>query len=467
MQDKDIKKAFEEIKLSDEKKAAIWEQIESAERSAGNKNKRGFKLLIAAMVAICIIASTVTADMISGGMVTEAAGNVIVAVKNFLGISQGKQDVVSRIKRSASLGSEVYAPDIMYIDDDKVLFGTRRGLILYDYMDEKLLATIDLQAIDCFYFNTDTKKTHVLWDNGRIVIYNTEDGTPTGSYHVFEESNGTWSETLMGEEKESLKEFDDKWQIMQEAYTDTFDYFYDMAAFEGIINNDKANVMYSEISIEWTDVDGNECVSYLYVDPVTGNYKIFTYYVESTGYSEMAIVLPETGTADDEVILPEFVYSGDDAAIAAICDFMGRKVADMYYSADGQAIRIPSYVIYGEIERDGKLYVFGNFIEMFYILNGNILECVSGGYYPARFTLTEVSNGYEVESVVFAEDGNGYDTSIKEFTEDFDGMYEAFFDTASGREEKARMEFLKMYIAETDVEIRYYKDSGWDPVEIR
>ena len=469
MNDNDIKKAFEEIKLSEEKKALIWNRIEEAEESSTRKSGKGFKLLVAAMIAVCVIASTVITDMASGGMVSEAAGNVLVAVKEFLGISQGKQDVVSLIKREASLGSEVYAPDIMYIDDEKVLFGTRRGLILFNYIDEKLLATIDLQAIDCFYFNTDNKTTHVLWDAGRVVIYNVENGEPIGSYHVFEEGDDkTWSEVLGGEEKESLKDFEEKWQNMWDAHIDTFAYFSDKAVYGGAVNNEGAHdLMYSELSIEWTDIDGNDCISYLYVDQATGNYKIFTYYTESTGFAEVTIILPEVGTEEDEIILPEFVYTGDDAAIAAICAYMGEKVSDMYYDAEGQAIRIPAYVIYGEIERDGKLYVFGNFTEMFYILNGNILECVSGGNYQARFTLTEVSNGYEVESVEAAEDGGGFDESLKRLTEGFDGMYDAFFDTASGREEAARMEFLKMYVALTNADIRYYKDFGWDPVEIK
>ncbi|MBQ9341971.1 MAG: hypothetical protein IJT81_06400 [Lachnospiraceae bacterium] len=469
MQDKDIIKAFEQIKLSEEKKADIWERIEEAEGSSPKKNGKKFKLLVAAVVAVCIIASTVVTDMVSGGMVTKAAGNAIVAVKEFLGISQGKQDVVSLIKREASLGNEVYAPDIMYIDDEKVLFGTKRGLILFDYINEKLIATIDLQAIDCFYFNTDNKTTHVLWDEGRVVIFNIQDGEPVGCYHVFEEgSDKSWSEVLGGEEKESLKGFEAKWQNMWESHIDTFDYFAEKELCAGAFNNDsERDFMYSELSIKWTDIDGNECISYLYVDSYTGNYKIFTYYPESTGVAEVALILPEFGTEEDEIILPEFVYTGDDEAIAAICDYMAEKVADSYYDAEGQAIRIPAYVIYGEIERDGKLYVFGNFVEMFYILDGKILECISGGSYPARFTLTEVSNGYEVESVEFAEDGNGYDESIKRFTEGFDGMYDAFFDTASGREDAARMEFLKMYVAMTNVDIRYYKDYGWDPVEIK
>ncbi|MBR4795391.1 MAG: hypothetical protein IK050_03015 [Lachnospiraceae bacterium] len=469
MNDNDIKKAFEEIKLSEEKKALIWKEIEEAEESSKRAHGKSFKLLIAAMIAVCVIVSTVVTDMVTGGMVSEAAGNALVAVKEFLGISQDKQDVVSRIKAEASLGNEVYAPDIMYIDDERVLFGTRRGLILFDYLEEELLATIDLQAIDCFYFNTDNKTTHVLWDEGRIVIYNVENGEPIGSYHVFEEGDDkTWSEVLEGEEKESLKDFEVKWQNMWDTHIGTFAYFSDKAVYGGAVNKDgEQDLMYSELSIEWTDVDGNDCISYLYVDEATGNYKIFTYYPESEGFAETAIILPEVGTEEDEIILPEFIYTGDDAAIAAICDYMGVKVSDMYYDADEHAIRIPAYVIYGEIERDGKLYVFGNFVEMFYVLNGNILECVSGGNYQARFTLTEVSNGYEVIAADFAEEAGDYEESLKRLTEGFDGMYDAFFDTASGREDAARMEFLKMYVALTNADIRYYKDFGWDPVEIK
>ena len=474
MQDKDIKKAFEEIRLDPTRKDAIWEKIEASAGEKKVKSGHMHKWLVAASVAVCLLLSTVICDKISGGMVTQAASAAVETIKSILGINQGKQDVISIVSRNASLGTEVYAPDIMYIDDEVVVFGTSRGLIVMNKDDNTLLGIIDLQAIGSFYFTAETKATHVLCDGTRIVIYNTENEVPYGKYYVYELADADvkdWPHTEGGD-PEKLAKYDSMYQNFVQNYVDTFDTFCEIGLGAIKLDPNDDRIKYSEVSLKWVDKDGRDCISTLYIvkDEGEAGFRLSTYYPKNNNVEEIAIVIPAIeGEEGEDVILPEFAYTGNDAALAAILTYQKENYVDAFYP-DEDGIWVPAYVIFGRFERDGKLYVFGNFVDFTYVLNGNIFECISGGACPARYTLNITDEGYTVEEVLRAEDGNGYTESIKAFTEGFDGMYEALIawgDEYKEKENEARMYFLKMYLDETTADIRYYKDYGWDPVEIK
>ena len=51
----------------------------------------------------------------------------------------------------------MYASDILYMDEELLLFENMRGIIVYDLQKDAVLGTIDTQAIDCIYFDGDKK----------------------------------------------------------------------------------------------------------------------------------------------------------------------------------------------------------------------------------------------------------------------------------------------------------------------
>ena len=173
----------------------------------------------------------------------------------------------------------------------------------------------------------------------------------------------------------------------------------------------------------------------------------------------------------------KFIYTGDDPALGPICDHMIQQGTEYYYFPDG-TICIPALVVYDEIERDGSLYVFGNFWIHNYYQNGNTLEDISGGAYPARFELKQSNPGahsevqagaYEIVEVKVAGDGADYDKDIREFTEGFDGVYQKYYGDWEKREavyQETRKEFIRMYEEQNHLGIEYYKDYGWEPVAI-
>ena len=57
------------------------------------------------------------------------------------------------------LKNEVYAPELTGCSAKYVVFANERALMVYGRQEKKLLAALDLQALDCNYFNTDRVHT--------------------------------------------------------------------------------------------------------------------------------------------------------------------------------------------------------------------------------------------------------------------------------------------------------------------
>lgn len=51
-----------------------------------------------------------------------------------------------------------------------MVFANERALMVYGRQEKRLLAALDLQAMDCNYFNTDSIHTRVLLQKDTIYI---------------------------------------------------------------------------------------------------------------------------------------------------------------------------------------------------------------------------------------------------------------------------------------------------------
>ena len=197
-------------------------------------------------------------------------------------------------------------------------------------------------------------------------------------------------------------------------------------------------------------------------------YYLCTATKSGTEFSKAKLALPYTNKKEetDEKKMPEFTYTGDEAEIASIVKYM--KEEARYDFEEEKTIWIPSYVIYGMVEKDGEVLVFGNFYDHTYHKIGNVLLESSGGEGPACFHLKKVGDGFEVVSVDHAGDGEDYAKDIKEFTKGYPGLYEKYMDWEENEtmREEARKKYIKMYIEQNSLDVKYYKDYGWDPVKV-
>lgn len=170
---------------------------------------------------------------------------------------------------------------------------------------------------------------------------------------------------------------------------------------------------------------------------------------------------PFTVTQKDGKQMPSFVYTGDNPAIAAICDWF---YEDAQRHASYGDVWIPFFVILKEADRDGEHLVFGNFWSAGYRLEGDTMVQGGGGEMPACFHLKEAEEGYTVTSVEKARDGADFTESIKKFTKGFPGLYLKFM--LEDDHDQAEIDFMRMYATDNGLDIQYIKHYGWDPIPL-
>ena len=79
-----------------------------------------------------------------------------------------------------------------------------------------------------------------------------------------------------------------------------------------------------------------------------------------------------------------------------------------------------------------------------------------------------INDGFEVVGVDKAGDAEEYAKGIKQFTKGYTGLYEKYMDWEYNEPliEEAKKEYIKMYIDQNSLDVKYYKEFGWDPVKI-
>lgn len=467
MDKREIKTAFNSLNPTQEQSDQMWERLapgadKTREIKREQKKTRSFsKFALTAAAAVLVVFSSAV------GINAATNGEFVEAIKEFVGIKQTKQDVTGQAAELQERGIEVYAPEINYLDKEYLVFGTLRGVLVYNLEAGALEGTIDTQAVGCIYFNSDSKQTHVVKDEDRLVLFNSESEKLSGNYYLYEMGVGTGQELAVAETGSDEAVFDkyyDLWKRAEKNYTDTFSMFADDPVMGQLIQNDKDDpAMYGRRSYSWTNAAGEEKLSFLTLKHE--QYVLNTYDKAASTFTEKVIDLEAgaVGGATEEVVLPEFVYSGDNKAIASICDYVKTDYYDSYASEG--TLFMPAFVIVKEVQEGDDYLVFGNFWSYGYMLNGRILEVSSGGEMPACFHLKATDEGYEVVEVERAGDGADYAKDIREFTRNYPGLYEEFSMTEEERT-AARKEFLQMYIRDNNLDIEYYKDYGWDPVKI-
>jgi RNA polymerase sigma factor (sigma-70 family) len=214
-------------------------------------------------------------------------------------------------------------------------------------------------------------------------------------------------------------------------------------------------------------VDLGEIPEREFYEKEEGEYELYIYETDTKSFLETVIAL-DVDTQETEQIeqtLPKFVYTGEDKAIQAICEYLAETEEE---EDDENSVWIPSFVIFKEAKAKGEYLVFGNFWSDSYKLTGNILESTSGGEMPACFHLIKDGEGYQVASVEQAGDGTNYAKDIKNFTKGYWGLYRKYMDYEAIQEarDKAQKEYLQMYVRDNQLDVKYFKEFGWDPVEI-
>lgn len=458
MREEDIKKAFSGLNPSGEQKDRIKKAIAAKNGNAPVSFKRSNAWLKRIVASAAVIALVFTAGL----GVNAATGGVL--MRFFAGEDVTPKEVgdeiVARISTTSLAGVEVYAPFIVELTDSRLIFGTNRGLVIYDLNKEAVITTLDLQAIDCNHFNAETKETHLLVNGDSLTVYNIENGVPAGNYYTFDlnaGAEGTITTYIPGEGSSTLNKFEERYDAnLSSSFVDTFDVFDGADPLE---ESYVSNASYSKLSYV-----NDKGTSFLYVD---SNNRFYIYTRDKAGNdSSTEIMLGDLalpGTYD----LPIYAYMGDDLVYMAVTDYLVMVGEEKYANSETGYVTIPVPRIVSVKETEDETLVFGGFMVYSYTKVGNTLELVSGGSMPGMMRLIKDGDYYEVTGFEEAEDGRGYVESVERMCADYPGVAEDLMHRVSLGGDEDIKESIKEYLEQSGVTgIEYYKDYGWDPIKI-
>lgn len=411
-----------------------------------------------AAAGMCVLALCVATG---AGVNAATDGAFFDSVRAFVGMPEQQRKVADEGIEVGRRDSNVYADPLVACSDAYIIFANERGLMIYGRDEQAVLAALDLQALDCNYFNADTIVTHVMMQDDLLYIFNAyKDKDTTEAY--------TYALTQAGQEQ-ALSRVDDTTEIARiqkiwKAYAkehckDTFDTI--PAAQEEW--NESRDLRFSEECIVWTDRKGADWIGCLltYDD---GTYKLYTYAVDDpTDVKTEILNLNVSEDATQQKELPAFEYTGNDTIIKTICEDMCST--DQGYDTE-DAVYIPAPVIYATVTKGDEITVFANLWSFVYKQNGNTLDCEAGGEQPSRLKLKSDGNGgYTIEEHLTTGDGEDYDKDIQAFCKGYDVSPEKFMQ--SGHDYEAiRKELVRMYVDNNRLDIKYIKDFGWDPIPL-
>ena len=154
-------------------------------------------------------------------------------------------------------------------------------------------------------------------------------------------------------------------------------------------------------------------------------------------------------------------YAGDDPAEAACYQYMAEVIGPQYAEAE---ISIPTVqIVHVDYTPEDEILMYGDFWVENYNVNGDVLECVSGGNHPGVMHVSKAD--YTVTAFDQVADGADFEDSAKElFGEHYDDFMSVYSDSDARNE--LRKITVSDYVNLNGLDVNYYQDYGWDPVEL-
>ena len=173
-----------------------------------------------------------------------------------------------------------------------------------------------------------------------------------------------------------------------------------------------------------------------------------------------------TATDDPEALdkLPPYEYPGPELFYYVVYQYLVDELSAHYEAADVSIPIVEELYLDEDDKSDIKMY--GEYWLLNYELDGDTLNCVSGGSYPGCLHIECDSEGNcRVTSFDIVADGSDYTPSAKKI---FGDHYDDFVKLNSDQEkrEEIRAQIIANYVAANNLNITCYKDYGWDPVTL-
>lgn len=156
-------------------------------------------------------------------------------------------------------------------------------------------------------------------------------------------------------------------------------------------------------------------------------------------------------------------YAGTDPVECAVYKYLVEEVSKNFEEAE---VSIPTVnIVNVDYTNPDEVIVRGDYWIFNYTINGDTLECVSGGNFPGVMHVAKEGGDYVVTSFDKVADGADFDDSAHELFGDY---YDDFMAVYSDRDaqDELRKVTVSDYVKLNGLDITQYQDYGWDPVEL-
>ena len=247
-----ITHTLDQIEPSQQQTHQMWTAIL---QSKTKKEPKKFPVFRFTAVGMCILVLSVGTGI---GVNAATDGALFSSLRSFVSQPEQQKKVASEGLKKSSF-TEVYAPPLVGCSDAYIIFANERGLMIYGRNQEKLLAALDLQALDCNYFNADTVMTHIMMEDDMLYMYNEyKDETKTSQVYRYDLTKAGQENALsMVDDATEIETIQKKWNKFAANRKDTFD---SIPLAQGEWNGSE-KLKYSEESLVWTDQNGDKQLS--------------------------------------------------------------------------------------------------------------------------------------------------------------------------------------------------------------
>ena len=183
----------------------------------------------------------------------------------------------------------------------------------------------------------------------------------------------------------------------------------------------------------------------------------------------MIAALACAGAALAEGPLPAYTYTGSDAVEGAVAAYIVSDMSENIASEEG-CVTIPAPVIL-KVEQidDSHVKVYGDFWGFNYVLDGKVLETISGGEAPGIMTLEKSGDAWTVTAVETAGDGTDFAADIERFSQGDKELEDKYFDASDGMAPATAeviRRFIRDYVNANGLTVAAYQDPYWPPVPL-
>ena len=166
--------------------------------------------------------------------------------------------------------------------------------------------------------------------------------------------------------------------------------------------------------------------------------------------------------------LPAYTSSGDDPIAAAVAEYTAEL--GKHYAQQEGAVSIPCPVMLKtETVNETSAKVYGAFWVFNYTLEGETLQCISGGEHAGIMTLEKTADGWKVTAFEQAGDGELYAKDIQRFSQGDAALEQLYFAAGAAGDESVksvRVQYIRDYVSVNRLQVRAYQDYGWEPVPL-